>query len=343
MNIIDKGVQGLQSVTDTAQDLSELASTHRQFIVKQVANILLLLVILVVFGCFDFVHLTFHFEYLKDPNYWGNVAMKVISDICAYNIGINFVIDDVIKRNKVLGKIKNTYEALNSHKERDFEYFVSHVYNPQEKKKMYIDKINRQIYMLNRFSKKSDHILYNSELEEKQALKEKNRYCIKRAQLEYLKSDEYIDKNLESLKVNYREVDHSVFELEINGAQKIKQGKVTGSIGKGRLQASFTTALSIVGITMFLSSFRVDPSKEEFVDGAIAAANYIIKMCTDIGIIIWQFFRGVLSATGIVSQQMTAPYVVRVDVLKRYYAWRQNKGEYVPQCYLDLFKGMNQL
>ena len=92
MGIIDKGVQGLQAISDAKGDVSDLISSKKEYVIKQVVNIFLLLIILVVFGCFDFLHLQFHFEYLLETNFWINVVTKAIADICAYNIGINFPI-----------------------------------------------------------------------------------------------------------------------------------------------------------------------------------------------------------------------------------------------------------
>jgi len=342
MNFVEKGVtagiNGLQKVADAGSTAEELASSHKQQITKTIVNSILLVIILIVFGCFDWMHFKFHFDWLTDINFWGKTTMKVVASLCAYNIGINFIVDEVIKRNKNLGNAKYKYEVLNSNKQRDFEYYIHHVYNPNNKKVMYISYINKRINLLNKFSRRSDRILYVSELPERQAEKEKNKYCIRRKELEYLKSDEYIDANIENLKVRYRDIDHTIFELEIGGKQKTTQKNVTGSIAKGRAISTGTGALSIIGVTMFIGSFSVAPNQQEFTEGAVAAANTVVKMCSDIFVIIWQFFRGILSATKIVSQQLTGPYVERVEILKNYYQWREQKGEPVPQFYLDLYK-----
>ena len=335
---IAAGVNGLQKIADIGTTAGELAASKKTFITKSIINGVLLVVILIVFGCFDWMNFKFHFDYLADPNFWGKTTMKVVSAICAYNIGINFIVDEVIRKNKNLGTAKFRYEVLNASKQRDFEYYIHHVYNPSEKKKVYINQINRKIHLLNRFSRRKDRILYVSTLEEKQPLKLTNRYCIKRKELEYLKSDEYIEKNIENLNVRYKDIDHTIFELEINGKTKIKQNAVSGSVAKGQAISSGTGILSIVGATMFISSFSVAPNQEEFVEGTVAAVNTVVKMCSDIFVIIWQFFRGILSATNIVSQQLTTPYVTRVEILKSYYKWRQEKGETVPQFYLTLYK-----
>ena len=264
--------------------------------------------------------------------------MKVVASLCAYNIGINFIVDEVIKRNKNLGLAKFRYEVLNASKQKDFEHYIHHVYNPGQKKAIYINMINKRIYLLNKFSKKKDRILYISELPERQLEKENNRYCIRRKELEYLKSDEYIDANIENLRVRYRDIDHTIFELEIGAKQKVHQRSVTGSIGKGRAISTGTGALSIIGVTMFIGSFSVAPDSQEFVEGTVAAVNTVVKMCSDIAVIIWQFFRGILSTTKIVSQQLTSPYVERTEILKKYYRWRQDNGESVPKFYQELYK-----
>jgi hypothetical protein len=121
VGIIEKGVAGVtQTVANATDILGDLVSSKRQFIIKQITNAILLIVILLVFGCFDFLHLKFHYEYLIDGNYWVNIAIKTVADICAYNIGVNFIIDDVIKRNQTLTILKKQYDELNEVKQEDF-------------------------------------------------------------------------------------------------------------------------------------------------------------------------------------------------------------------------------
>lgn len=338
MNLYKKGVDGVQKFTNFATSTSELASTHKQFIIKQIINTALLLIILVVFGCFDFVHLKLHLEYIINPDFWYMIFSKIIVVTCSYNVGINVVIDELIKRNTVLAEAKITYEKLNVAKDSDFEEYIETVYNPTEKKKFYINYINRRIYLLNKFSRRKDRVLYTSTLPDKQKLKETNKYCIRRKQLEYLKSEEYINANLDSLVVKYRDISASLFELEINGTQRIKQNQITGSIGKGRVIGSITTAALVLGITMFFNSWSADPNGQEFADGVQAAVSYVIKMFTDIGIVLWQFIRGIVAASRIVSSQLTHPFVQRVEILKKYYQWRIDNGKDAPQCYYDIFK-----
>ena len=335
MSFGDKFEAGLATISDYTNYAGEMASGKKEFIIKQSVNVVLLLVILLAFGCFDFLHLKFHYEYLLDPHYWSSIVLKTVADICAYNIGINMIIDEVIKRNRVLGKLKYVYNNLNEYKQNDFPDFIFE-YNREQRVLAYKNKMTYKIYKLTKRAKLSDKILYNKNPDSD------NKYCKKRKKLEYLRSDEYIKNNIDSLDINYKDIEPAVFDIEINGAQKIVQNNVTGSIGKGRLIASTTAASGIILFSIFANSFSLAPNQEEFENQIVAAVNTAVRIATDIGIIIWQFFRGVLSTHGIVSKQMTMPLEERVKILKKYFGWRQNKGLEVPQFYLDIM-GENEI
>ena len=331
-NITEKYGDAVNTVTD-------LISSKKEFIFKQTINIVLVFVIMFVFGCFDFMHATFHWEYLADQDYWVSVTMKTIGDVCAFNIGINLLIDDAIKRNKVLARLKEIYENLNKYREKDFDGYVDNIYNKEQRIEAYKNQIDFHIRALNKVSRAKDRILYSSDDPNKQEIKKTNKYCIHRARLEELKSDEFIEKNYENLSVYYKNVDPAVFGVELDGSQKIKQNKVTGSIVKGQVKASATTILSVMTVSMFFGSIMLQPDTQELEEGVIAAMNWVLRAVADIGVILWQLFRGTFTAPKIVSSQLTVPCGERVKILKSYFAWRQENGKSVPEYYTKLIKG----
>ena len=310
---------------DRASDLIEstisVAITKKEKIVKQFINILLLFIILMVFGCLDFATLTFHFEYLISPNYWGTVGTKVIAGVCAFNLGINFIFDSEVKKNGVLQEAIAKNKQLMTYKQIDFEYYVIKVFNLNEKKKAYISYINRKINVLNRFSRAKDRLLYSSTLatdEEKQ----KNYYCRRRKELEELKSDEYINKNIESINVRYYEVDPSIFELEIDGSAKTSGVRTRGSVSQGRAKASSTVIIGMIFISAFFTAFGLEADKQQFESQMVAFWHYCLKAIQDVGVVLWQFTRGMFESRKIVSQQLTEPYLGRNKVLESYLEWR---------------------
>ena len=333
---MSKFSDGVSTAADYTNSISELVSSKKELVIKQSINVVLLLIILLAFGCFDWMHLTFKWEYLGDPNFWINVFVKAAADIAAYNIGINVILDDLIKRNKTLVKLKKTYDELNKYKEDDFEDFID-LYNLEYKIACYKHQINYKIYRLNKHAKNRDKLLYSRKGVSEEA-KIQNKYCVKRKELEQLRTDEYIKENIDSLEVKYIPVDAAIFELEINGAKKVTQNKVTGSITKGRLVMSATTLIGIIAVPIVINSIALQPNGTELAEGAVAAVNYAIRMASDIGVIFWQFSRGIFATPKIVSQQLTNPLEERVKILKKYYSWRLKKGLTVPQYFTDLTK-----
>lgn len=311
---------------DVVSRLESLLSDKKQFIIKQAMNVFLLLIILFVFGCLDFATLKFQFEKIFEISFWGAIITKVIAGVAAFNLGINFMYEAELKRAKGLEQAMNDYDTLNSAKRNDFEHFIIKIYNPAEKKAAYKSKISKEIYRLNKHSKRKDRLLYSSDLPERQAEKLKNKYCIKRKELEELKTDEYIDKNLSNIIIKYNEVDPSIFELDINGSSTYKGQSLTGNETYGRVKASSTVILGMIVCAMFTTAVGLELSKEVFESEMEALAHYALKILEDAGVILWQVLRGFGQPRKIISNELTKPYTNRVKVLKQYWIWHTKQA-----------------
>ena len=323
----------VSEISKAVENAISFAQSKKEWISKQVINSLLLLIILLVFGCLDFATLKFHFEYLATFSYWSTIGAKVVAGVCAYNIGINIMWETEIKKDMILAEAIKLYNKLISYKQLDFEYFVENIFNPALKRKAYINYINKKIHWLNVFSKAKDRLLYNKVIpvgvenydelvKELEIEKSKNRYCIKRQRLEDLKSEEYIKKNLDNIKIKYRPVDASVFDLEIDGSTQSVGIKVKGSVAMGKARASANVVFGMLGFSMFFTSTSLDMNQEQFVSQVVAFWHYLLKCVTDIGIVLWQLTRGMLSVRGIISRELTQAYVGRNKVLQDYFEWR---------------------
>ena len=330
-------VEGIEKTSDLIESTISVAITKKEKIVKQFINILLLFIILMVFGCLDFATLTFHFEYLVSPNYWGTVGTKVIAGVCAFNLGINFIFDSEVKKNGILQEAILKNKQLMAYKQIDFEYYVIKVFNLSEKKKAYISYINRKINVLNRFSRAKDRLLYSSTLSTEEE-KQRNYYCRRRKELEELKSDEYIDKNIESIQVKYYEVDPSIFELEIDGSAKTSGVRTRGSVSQGRVKASSTVIIGMILISAFFTAFGLEADKQQFESQMVAFWHYCLKAIQDVGVVLWQFTRGMFESRKIVSQQLTEPYLGRNKVLESYLEWRLATNQPDSLSYKELHK-----
>lgn len=316
--------EGIDRANNLIDGALNFASSKKETIVKTAFNAALLFIILLVFGCLDFATLTFRADFLTSPSYWGTVVTKTVAGVCSFNIGINLMLDNEIRKNATLQDLIIRYNKLKEKKQLDFEYYVLKVFNMEQKKKAYIAMMNKKIYRLNRFSKRRDRLLYSSELPEHQELKRRNRYCVKRSELEALRSEEYIEKNLEILSVKYNEVDPAIFELEIDGSPSFKGVKTKGNVNVGRAKASSSVILGMIGFSMFATAFALSADQQQFKDQMEAFLHYLFKALEDMFIVIWQTTQGMLKTRKIVSQQLTEPYAGRVLVLTKYLEWRLN-------------------
>ena len=338
----------ISRVNDQVSDAISLASSKKEVFFKQLINTILLFIILLVFGCLDFAKLAFHFERLINLNYWMTVLSKTIAGVCAFNIGINLMWEVEIKKDAILAKAIEYYNHLILYKsEKDFDYFVTNIFNIKEKTKAYISQINRKIYLLNRISKRKNRLLYSSEIPEGvedydnkvEELKNKkltNKYCLKRQELEDLKDPEFIKKNIDSLDVKYQEVDAAVFNLEIDGSAIVKGVKTRGNIGSGKVKASTNVVIGMVAISMFITSIALELNQEEFANQMVRFCHYCLKCVTDVGIVLWQTYRGMLASRKIISSELTQPYVGRNKVLVSYYDWQLETGVITQEKYKEI-------
>lgn len=358
MSFIESASRGVDRVSELSSKFMAYADSNRQKLGKVVINTVLLIIIFALFGCFDFITMRFNFgilwgqptltdsQYLKyiieggksvneaqlivTAQFWTKVLTKAIAGgVCAFNIGINLSFDIEKDKDGILKENSQKYEKLVKFKDqKTFEDYVINVFNPKQKKKAYISQINRKIYLLNKFATNKSKLLYNADSdipekkEELERLKAKNRYCIKRAELERLKTDEYIDKNLDSLKVNYSYVDPIVFDLEIDGKGTYKGVKVKGNVGAGKVRATSSVLLGMVAVSMLLASLIPDFDKNELKENCESFAKWLstygINFITDIGVIIWQTLRGIFTSRKIISSELTLPFIGRNKVLTDY-------------------------
>ena len=309
----------MENVIDTTHKVVDYANANRNKISKIIINAILLFIIFAIFGCFDFVNFTIDITLLANWKYWTQVFTKTTGGAIAFNIGINLLFDREVEIDLVLAEQRTKYEKLNAKKDQTtFNYYVVNVFNKQEKKQAYKDYINRKIYWLNRFAKNKDKLLYSTDNEQE---KSTNKYCIKRKELEELKSDEYIDKNIDSIVVKYNVVDPILFELEIDGSRSKRGVKTKGDVNIGRARLTSGVILGMVMVSMIITSIVLAPDQDEFANQMVRFGHYVASCCADTGIIVWQTFRGMINARKLVSQELTEPYAGRNRVLTSYYQW----------------------
>ena len=309
----------MANIIDTTHNLTSYAYSNKAKISKIVINTILLFIIFAVFGCFDFVNFSMDITLVLTWKYWTNVITKVIGGSIAFNIGLNLLYDKEIENDKELALQREKYLKLNGQKnELLFNRYVEEVFNPGEKRKAWKSYINKKLYWLNKFARNKDKLLYtNGNTEEQKG----NKYCERRHELEMLKSDEYIDKNINSIQIEYGKVDPILFELEIDGNGTYRGLKIKGDVRTGRARFTGGVVIGMIMFSMLTTSIVLAPDQQQFENQMLAFWHYVLVCCEDVGVILWQTFRGMVSARKLVSEELTTPYVNRNRVLDCYYKW----------------------
>lgn len=316
---IDNGYNAIAKITSVVSDNGEKIG-------KTIVNALLLIIIFAVFGCFDFLTMSFHFEYLLRVAFWTKVIAKAIAGICAYNIGVNISWDRELEKDLILMENAQRYERLNKLRDtKSFNTFVVEVFNKKEKEKAYISKINRQMYWLDKFARNKSKLLYTNGTQEE---KEKNWYCVKRLELEKLKSDDYIKENIDSIVIKYAYVDPIVFDMGIDGKSSYHGVKVKGSTTKARAIKTSSVMFSMVAVSMFLTSIGLDANQEQFDNQMVAFWHYVLTCAEDVGVILWKVLSGVFASRKMIDSEITRPLIDRNMILSEYLEWCvENKVE----------------
>lgn len=296
----------------------EKLAYNKTNILKNVFSILLLILILIVEGCFNFVTFEFNIEKLANLGFWTNVAFKVVLLVLVKMWVMSIFMDIARNKNKDLDFNKKLNEKLMQTKDDKFPKWVENVENKEIKIEFYKKKINKMIAKLEHEATPQDRMLYFNDDEE---LKLHSEYCVERAELEYLLTDEYIEKNYHWLDINkYPQIDSAVFDCPIGNDNISKKYQLSAKTKT----AIFTSLLSASIITIILQTVwnSIEMFKNDL-DLLIIFSGLLM----DFIFIVWQGLTGISSAFTIVEQQEVLPYVNRNRILEKYLYYKNPNDE----------------
>jgi hypothetical protein len=221
-------------------------------------------------------------------------------------------------KNKDLDFNKKLNEKLMQTKDDKFPKWVENVENKEIKIEFYKKKINKMIAKLEHEATPQDRMLYFNDDEE---LKLHSEYCVERAELEYLLTDEYIEKNYHWLDIKkYPQIDSAVFDCPIGNDNISKKYQLSAKTKT----AIFTSLLSASIITIILQTVwnSIEMFKNDL-DLLIIFSGLLM----DFIFIVWQGLTGISSAFTIVEQQEVLPYVNRNRILEKYLYYKNPNDE----------------
>src|SRR5574344_1894821 len=276
----------MEANTGFASAASSWVVDHKRRILVNVSSIIMMVVICGVMGCFDFFSMKFDLSRLTEVRYWSHIFCRTVCLVCALNIGLNMFQPYAEDRNFLLQRDSLRYEGLIAMKEqKSFESFILLDFNVSEKKKAWTAHINKKI-----------------------------------AVYEEMKTDEWMDANIEALHVRtFRAIDPSIFDLSINGREKYSGYKLTAHSGMARGAKTATSILMMVLISMMITVWYMEIDEQMIANNVIGWLSSVLNALMDISFVLWQFIRGAMYATKLVEDEIHRPYIDRSRILVDYY------------------------
>lgn len=291
---------------------------HKTAIIKNVIAVLIMIAIFAFEGCFNFATLTWDITLLGDSAYWVRIATKIFLLISIKAMCFLTFMDIARRTNIDLGTQINLNKKLMKLKGQDFPDYIENVKNREIKIEAYKKKINAQIKKLESKAKAIDRALYFTKDEKKFELRDKNTYCIKRKDLEYKKSDEYIEANYEYLDVTgYAHIDPAVFDMPVSVQNEKNKYQMTART-KSAIAIIFSTSIVSLVITQSIWNATGFDQLEDY-NALIIFMNILI----DLVFMVMQAFMGIRQAFTTIDSQEVLPYANRNRTLQEYIYWKE--------------------
>lgn len=287
----------------------EKIAYNKTTILKNTFSILLLILILVVEGCFNFLTFEFKIEKLLSLGFWTNVATKVVLLVLVRMWVMSIFIDVARNKNLDLKFQRKVNERLLETKDDKFPKWVENVENREIKIEFYKRKINKKLAKLEHHASSRNRMLYFSENEE---VKKTNKYCQKRKELEYILTDDYIEKNFAWLDIKiYPQIDSAIFDCPVTNNNITKKYQLSSKTKNAILGTLLSACFVTLVIQTVWNSIELNGNKADFlVIMASLIMDFIFIGC--------QGLSGISNAFAIVEQQEILPYVNRNRILEKY-------------------------
>lgn len=291
---------------------------HKTAIIKNVIAVLILVAIFAFEGCFNFATLSWNAASLIEPDYWVRIATKIFLLVSIKAICLLTFMDIARNTNVDLVTQLNLNKKLMKLKGQDFPDYIENVKNREIKIEAYKNKINVQITKLESKAKPMDRALYFTKDEKKYEMRDNNPYCIKRKDLEYKKSDEYIEANYDYLDITgYAHIDTAVFEIPVAVHHEGNKYQMTSKT-KSTIAIIFSTSIFSLIITQSIWNATGFNSIENY-----NALAILMNILIDLVFMVMQAFTGIRQAFTTIDTQEVLPYSNRNRILQEYIYWKE--------------------
>ncbi|MCM1130079.1 MAG: hypothetical protein NC310_00250 [Roseburia sp.] len=289
-------------------------------LLKNLLAYVIVFLVLMIEGCFNFVELRFHIEYFVNLEFWISIVFRVFLLVAIRTAAMLIFLDIARAKNMDLKNAKDLNDKYMKLKGDDFSEYIDTVKNPKIKIKAWKEQIHRKLAKLEKRAKPEDRALYFKNGDEYSIQKEENDYCRQRKLLEEQISDNFIEDNLETLiiKKKFPQIDSAVFNLPVGNENWNKRYQITAKT-KNAVASSIALAAVVSLVTQTIRQ-AIEASPTD-----VYMLNVLIGIIMDLIFIVVQFWSGIFSAFSKIRTEEVAPYVNRNAILKEYLFWKNPK------------------
>lgn len=289
-------------------------------LLKNILAYIIILMVMVILGCFNFAELGFDTVLLTKLDFWGTIFFRAALMVAVKSAAMLIFLDVARAKNMDLKNAKAINEKYMKLKGDDFPEYIDTIENPGIKTKAWKNQIHRKLAKLEKKARPEDRVLYFKKGEEYALQKENNEYCKQRKLLEEQLSDQFIKDNLETLviKKKYPKLDSAVFSLPVGIDTSNKQYQITAKTKNAVVGSLAVSAAMAIVSQSIIHAMKVYPTD-------VYMLGVFINIISDLIFVIMQFWSGIIGSFAKIRTEEVAPYINRNEILKRYLFWKNPK------------------
>lgn len=288
---------------------------NRDKIAKNIITTILLILILIVEGCFNFITLEFNFSILYEIQFWIKIIFKMTLLLLVRMLALNIFKPKARENNKELQVEKNKNEKLSRLKDADFPFWIENVKNIEIKIEAWKNKITKKLLKLEQKASENDrHLYFSNSIPEEEKMK--NKYYRRKTYFLSLLTNDFIDSNINTLQVRFQRLDAAIFDLPVNLEHEENKYQISS---KSKSATFISLAVASVGLLLInIITSGLDFGKND----SILIAT-IISLSVDLVFLSYQFLMGILDSYRIINSNELLPYINRNRILKEYFYYKK--------------------
>ena len=312
------------------QIFKDSSTRTKKLTLYTVLEVIAVLIMCFVGGCFDWVHLKFTFDKFGTWSFYETVLQKWVLYSCALLIGTFFKLEKEELNNRDYYFTLGLYRAYLHYKLESFASYIEKVFNPNTKKLYMKQKTENKLLLLDKIAKDDWRIEFNDAIESgdidhwQWKDKHSKKYGLRRIQLQRMLEDKYIEENWKDTHIKYPSISPRVFTFYLRKNISPDQNyRVTNETAKDMGKAVGKKLILVFLVSVMFAMFLMQPQANELLEQAYGWLVMIIQYIIRVVVITINFFLGLYTGKSVFYDNYVLPIENRIRILIEYFDWEK--------------------